>query len=57
MHEGFSKQYSLRLLNDLAGLQILTVKEYEKAKLCRHNIDKWDAFKQWILCIKMHNRI
>lgn len=44
-HEEFSKQYCLRLLNELADLEILTVKEYKKAKLYRLNTDKLDLFK------------
>lgn len=38
----FSKQYYLKLLNTLADLEILLVREHKKAKLFRLNIDKWD---------------
>lgn len=41
-HDNFSKQYYLKLLNVLAELEILIVREHKKAKLFRLNIDKWD---------------
>ncbi|MDA3931107.1 MAG: Fic family protein [Tenericutes bacterium] len=43
-HDDFSKQYYLKLLNALAKLEILIVREHKKAKLFRLNIDKWDLF-------------
>lgn len=41
-HDDFSKQYYLKLLNSLAELEILIVKEHKKTKLFRLNIDEWD---------------
>jgi len=41
-HDEFSKQYYLKLLNTLAELEILTVKEHKKAKLFKLNSEKWD---------------
>lgn len=41
-HDDFTKQYYLKLLNTLAGLEILTVKEHKKVKLFRLNSKRWD---------------
>ncbi|HAQ56693.1 MAG TPA: hypothetical protein DCR44_04775 [Acholeplasmatales bacterium] len=41
-HEEFSKQYYLRLLNALAELAILVVKEHKNAHFYRLNSGKWD---------------
>lgn len=43
-HDDFSKQYYLKLLNALADLEVLLVREHKKAKLFKLNIDKWDLF-------------
>jgi len=43
-HDDFSKQYYIKLLNALAELEILIVREYKKAKFFRLNIQKWDLF-------------
>lgn len=44
-HDDFSKQYYLKLLNALAELGILIVREHKKAKLFRINIGKWDLLQ------------
>lgn len=41
-HDSFSKQYYLRLLNDLTELQILKVTEHKKSNLYQLNADLWD---------------
>jgi Fic family protein len=41
-HDSFSKQYYLRLLNDLTELQILKVVEHKKSNLYQLNADLWD---------------
>jgi Fic family protein len=41
-HDSFSKQYYLRLLNDLTELQILKVIEHKKSNLYQLNADLWD---------------
>jgi hypothetical protein len=43
-HDDFSKQYYIKLLNALAELEILIVREHKKAKFFRLNIQKWDLF-------------
>ncbi len=41
-HDDFTKQYYLKLLNNLAELEILTVREHKNAKLFKLNSDKWE---------------
>lgn len=41
-HDSFSKQYYLRLLNDLVELQILKVIEHKKSYFYQLNADCWD---------------
>lgn len=41
-HDSFSKQYYLRLLNDLTELKILKVVEHKKSNLYQLNADLWD---------------
>ncbi len=44
-HDSFSKQYYLRLLNDLTELQILKVIEHKKTNLYQLNADFWDLIR------------